>query len=113
LFFVVARYGKAAHTDDGELVVQYSGFMKWSCMGLIAFATLGITAAVLTVPVRSTNDLIIVICLYFAIALFGVYFYIEFFTSRILVTEIGIVGTSGWCGRREVVWSDISEITYS
>ena len=113
LFFIVARNAKTSTTEHGETVLQYHPLIKWGCMGLTIFSALGLTALLFKVPIRSNNELIGVVCLFLALALFGLYFYIEFFTVKIFVGELGIVGTSGWRGTREYTWDEIDQITYS
>jgi hypothetical protein len=113
IFSKVAKNSKPLQNDLGEFVLRYSPVIKWSCMGLIIFASLGLTFLLLKNPITDDGDFIAVISMFVALALFGLYFYIEFFTVKILVSENGIRGTSGWRGKREYSWSDIDEITYS
>jgi len=113
LFFKVAKNSKPIKTDDGEYVLRYSNFIKWFCMGLIIFGAVGLTALLLKHPIKDDGDFIAVVSMYGALILFGAYFYIEFFTVNILVSEGGIKGTSGWRGKREYRWEEIENITYS
>ncbi len=113
IFFKVAKNSKATKTTDGGYVLRYSETIKWSCMGLVIFGTVGLTYLIFKHPIKDEGDLIAIISMYSALALFGAYFYIEFFTVKILISENGIKGASGWRGAREYSWGEINKITYS
>lgn len=113
LFFKVAKNSKTIKNADGGYVLRYSNMIRWFCMSLIIFATVGLTALLFQAPIKNDGDIIAVISMYGAILLFGSYFYIEFFTVEIIVSEKGIKGTSGWRGVREYRWDEIENITYS
>jgi hypothetical protein len=113
LLFKVAKNSKAIKTADGEYVLRYSSIIKWFCMGLIMFATVGLTAILLKNPIKDDGDFTAVVSMYGALLLFGAYFYIEFFTVEILVSDAGIKGTSGWRGKRQYRWDEIDSISYS
>lgn len=113
LFFKVAKNTESIKIDEGEYLLRYSNFIKWFCMGLIIFATVGLTALLLKHPIKDDGDFIVVASMYIALLLFGTYFYIEFFTVKILISGIGIKGTSGWRSKREYRWDEIENITYS
>lgn len=113
LFFKVAKNAKTIKNADGDFVLRYSNMTKWFCMGLTIFATIGFTAILFDAPIKDDKDLIAVILMYGALMLFGTYFYIEFFTVEIIVSEHGIKGTSGWRGKREYRWDEIENISYS
>ena len=113
LFFKIAKNSKPIEATDGVYTLCYSNHIKWGCMGLIIFAVVGLTALLFKSPIKDNGDLIAVLSMYGALFLFGLYFYIEFFTVKILVSDSGVTGTSGWRGRRTYAWEDIKEITYS
>ena len=113
LFFKVAKNSKPSEASDGVYVLCYSNYIKWGCMGLVIFGGVGLTALLVNIPIKDSGDLVAVLSMYGALFLFGIYFYIELFTVRILVSESGIEGTSGWRGKRTYSWEEIDEITYS
>lgn len=113
LFFKVSKNSKTIKNADGGYVLRYSNIIKWFCMGLVILATVGLTALVIETPIKNDGDITAIISMYGALLLFGSYFYIEFFTVEIIVSEHGIKGTSGWRGKREYRWDEIENITYS
>jgi hypothetical protein len=62
---------------------------------------------------KKNDDLYSVFFLFGFFGLFAIYLHIEFFTVKIWVGSTGVRGTSGWRGKREYTWDQISKITYS
>jgi hypothetical protein len=113
LFFKVAKNSKVVMNSEGAYILRYSNAIKWSCMGMVLFSFFGLTALLIKNPIKDDGDFSAVVGLYVAILIFGAYFYIEFFTVKILVSKNGIIGASGWRGTREYSWQEIDEISYS
>ena len=113
IFLRISKKARPKKTLNNEYIICYPALIKWSFMGLIIFACIGLTALIIIHPIQNDGDKIAIALMYGALLIFGAYFYIEFFTVKILVGENGITGTSGWRGRREYKWEDVEQITYS
>lgn len=113
LFFKIAKNSEPIEATEGVYTLCYSNYIKWGCMGLVIFGSVGLTALLFKTPIKDSGDLIAVLSIYGALFLFGIYFYIEFFTVKILVSDFGVSGTSGWRGERTYTWEEIDEISYS
>lgn len=98
---------------DIEYTLKYPTSLKYFAAFLSAASLIGLTLLALMHPVQTTYDEMSLYGMYTFIILFTVYSYIEFFTVEIVISSAGIQGKSGWKGKRNYLWSEISEITYS
>jgi hypothetical protein len=83
LFFKIAKNSKPIEATEGVYTLCYSNYIKWGCMGLVIFGSVGLTVLLVKTPIKDSGDLIAVLSMYGALFLFGIYFYIEFFTVKI------------------------------
>ena len=113
VFYTAARRAKPIPTTDGGYLLQYAAVIKGFVAILILIVIGGMGFALLNIPIRRDSD-IYAMGMMSAMALLGViYLSIEYFTVRVWVGPNGIIGTSGWRGKREYRWDEIKRITYS
>ena len=106
------------HPDDlkndyDEHVLTYSPVFKWGSMGGLAFFAIAFPLLVYFNPPKNEDDLIIIPIILSILFIFAVCSYIEFFTVKIVLSKQGLSGRSGWRGKRDYLWSEIEQITFS
>lgn len=108
-----AQDTKPEKTKTGDLILQYpNGAKIFSCV--ISFILLGGFALIyFNVPVRTEEDNYATILMGVIAIMASVYFCVEFFTVKFVISNFGISITSGWRGYREYKWEEFSEVAYS
>lgn len=113
VLFAAAGRAKPIETEDGGYFLEYAKAIKGFGIGFILLTLGGLVFLLFQAPIKDKGDLYSVFFLLGFFGLFAIYFYIEFFTVKIWVGPTGVRGTSGWRGKREYTWDQISKITYS
>ena len=111
--FAAAKKAKPIESENGDIVLTYANSIKLLGVVLSIIAIGGTTLILFKDPVKTESDKQAIILMYVFSFLFAVYFYIEFFTVKIILKTNGIEGTSGWRGKRSYKWSEITNISYS
>jgi len=113
LFFLSAKNAKPIEAGNGDILLTYSTTIKWFCVGLSIFGLGFFSYIGVTMPLETESDKYAFAGVIAMLLLGLLYFYIEFFTVKIILRKSGISGTSGWRGFREYVWTEIDHISYS
>lgn len=113
VLFTVARRAKPIETEDGGYLLEYAKAIKGFGIGLSLLILGGLIFLLFKSPIKDADELYADIFIFGLFILFTIYFNIEFFTVKIWVGPKGVHGTSGWRGKREYTWDQISRITYS
>jgi len=109
----LASAEKPTPLEDNSLLLRYGKAIRIFGIGMPLFLLGFFIYAILNGPPNAhegVKSLIVLLCLPFP---FLLYFYLEFFKVKIIVNDQKIIATTPWQGRREYLWSEIDEITYS
>jgi len=111
--FSAAGRAKPIKTEGGEYVLEYANTLKLFGLAFPIVLFAGLTIALYLKTPTNSEGVIAAACIFLVISVFAIYFYIEFYTVKIIVGTNGIRATSGWKGLRVYRWSDIQKLSYS
>lgn len=113
LLFAAAGKAKPIKNNEGDFLIEYTSALKIFGIALPSFALIGLLVLLFFIEIKDSSDAYGMAGMFAFFGLLAIYFYIEFFTVKIKVGPKGISGTSGWRGKREYSWDEISKVSYS
>ena len=109
----LASMEKPIELDEKAFLLKYGKSLRIFGIGLPLLFIIFIVMAGFGNPPQKDDDIKSYLWLLSMAMLFLLYFYLEFFRVKIIVSDKIIIATTPWKGTREFYWKEIEKVSYS